>query len=249
MKKRVIFRGKRIEVWMVEAKVEDVVRAEGLEVRADGYYKDGKKIVITSRPFRPAWPRLVGNLSGGSVCWVRDGHVATNYHVAAYTNTLEVTSSESYPVAWREMYKPTTYNPLEFIIRYYLLRWIGLGPRYSRYDYAVGDVGTTWTTPWPDATIIFFAGNCTSRDEKNCIGLALPRPDAPDPGESIIDRRYKMYCTYWDFGTGGTILDRGEASVVYPGGIALFDDAYALSFDGDNGIPGCSGSPIWISNT
>ncbi|MGC8584414.1 MAG: hypothetical protein ACP5MH_11925, partial [Thermoproteus sp.] len=193
--KKVIFKGKNVEVWYTEAAIEQLIKAEGLEIRGDGFYKHGKKIVISRRPFRALWPQLRGDLAGGSVCWVREHKVASNWHVAAYTNTLYVTQNESYPVTWREMYRPTVYNPLEFLVRYYIGRWFGLGPRYSKYDYAVGDVATDYETQWPAPVLIFFAGNCTSRGDTNCVGLALPRPDAADPGDSVVGKKYSMYCT------------------------------------------------------
>jgi len=245
-KYKVLFKGKNTEVWYTDKSIAELAASAGVEVRADGLYKGGKRVYIVRRPFYAFFPELVGQGGGGSVCRVADGVVTTNWHVANVASTLQVSGAESYPVTWTKLYKPDTMNPVEYLIRRLLNYLFGMPIPTSKYDYAVGAVDTQYrydTKP----TLIFFAGNCLTRDEKGCIGLALPIPDMQDPGDAVIGRKYKLNCTYWDFETSGTILDRGEASVYYPGGVAYFDDAYALSFDGDSAIPGCSGSAVEVS--
>jgi hypothetical protein len=242
-KYKVLFKGKNTEVWYTDKSIAELAASAGVEVRPDGLYKDGKRIYVVRRPFRAFFPRLIGKEGGGSVCRVADGIVTTNWHVADVASTLQVSPTESYPVTWTKLYKPDTMNPVEYLIRRLLNYLFGMPIPTSKYDYAAGTIDTQYRY---DALpiLIFFAGNCLTRDERGCIGLALPIPDMPDPGDSIIGRKYKLNCTYWGFETSGTILDRGEASVYYPGGVAYFDDAYALSFDGDSAIPGCSGSAV-----
>jgi len=241
-KYKVLFRGKNTEVWYTDRSIAELAASAGLELRADGLYKDGKRVYIVRRPFHAFFPELVGR-GGGSVCRVADGVVTTNWHVADVTSILRVSPTVAYPVTWTRLYRPNIMSPIEYLIRRLLNYLFGMPIPTSKYDYAVGAVNTQYrydTKP----TLIFFAGNCLTRDERGCLGLALPIPDMPDPGDSIIGRKYKLNCTYWGFETSGMVLDRGEASVYYPGGVAYFDDAYALSFDGDSAIPGCSGSAV-----
>jgi len=67
---KVLFRGRNTEVWYTDKSIAELAASAGLELRADGLYKDGKRIYVVRRPFRAFFPRLVGRAGGGSVCRV-----------------------------------------------------------------------------------------------------------------------------------------------------------------------------------
>jgi len=130
---KVLFRGKNTEVWYTDRSIAELAAAAGLELRADGLYKDGKRIYVVRRPFRAFFPRLVGR-GGGSVCRVADGVVTTNWHVADVASTLQVSPTEAYPVTWTRLYKPDVMNPVEYLIRRLLNYLFGMPIPTSRYD-------------------------------------------------------------------------------------------------------------------
>ena len=200
--------------------------------------KTGKEVVISKRGFFH-YPKLTGDC-GGSVFGISGDLVYTNWHVAQCADKLDMGSDGNYSVDWIMMFKPTIMPSwlLNFLMR------LGLAP-VSSYDFAIGRVNNKfYYYPYGDEALILTAGNCMSKDETNCINIALEVPRYPPIKFSGEPVKVEVICNYWGYIATEEIIDVGYAVVDYGSGYAILKPAYFLRPIDKSAIPGCSGSAV-----
>ena len=247
-KYKILFEGDRTIVIQLKdgIKAQDLV-AKGVFIqKADGLYdKKGRKVIISDREFfRIGEPRLVG-ACGGSVYEIFDNVVVSAGHVMDCVDSL-IVDNTNYKLINKEVILPGTYPGW----LWYIFDLIGYEP-YSPYDYGIATIQANHSIrynadiPYPHA--IYVAGNCLSKYDQNCLGIALATPNMElSDLNALIDRQLVLDCTYWDYQAVAIGVDVGKVFVNYGDGkYALLRPALLMRFLNLSGIPGCSGSMVY----
>lgn len=268
---RILYEGSKYVIIQASDRELQSQLRRGIIIQRDGELRDaqGRRVLITKRevnihPLSSFFPCSAGEelspsqttpyLKGvvnedglkvtvlGSVAKASD-EVISNWHVMSKANHLVYGKSVTL-VDVVKYHKPHIIKPwvLSLINAFKQLTGVDLTP-YSYQDLAVGRPVHELVNYNPRIDLIYFAGNCINRIESDCYGFALPLI----PVDKIpIGSVFEMTCTLYGFTTMGHVLDRGTVTVRYDDGYAVFKNAFMLSFDGSNGVPGCSGSRIHV---
>lgn len=249
-KYKVIFKGDDYIVLKLgrDVTVQSLIEDGFLVMRDDKLYtRDGKKVIISESDFFRYDPKLIGQC-GGSVYEVFNGLVMSNWHVLDCVDRLDF-FGDVYPLQ-KGNGKYVVYKPLilpgwawEFLNK------VGI-ELYSEYDFGWAEIDNSnilYNTSMPRPRAIYTGGNCLSKDQRNCLGIALPVPieDNPDYIRALKRLYLVVDCTYWGYKTEGFGLDVGTVYINYGRGYARFNHALLIQFPGVPGIPGCSGSMVY----
>ncbi len=254
---RIIFKGSKVVVYHATREEYEHALKRGLFVQSEGRIidKEGREVIIVPAPFRAQayieanGPRFIAY---GSVNATYSSYASTNWHVIANASTIKYCNGnnciDAYPLfIFKPLIIPQWLYPLVYTIR----RLIGFKALFaSNFDYAIlmasKDLGID-----VKAELIYTAGTCSSLNETDCYGVALPIPSVAfnynlaKPNTVAVGDVVNVDCTFWNYSTSGKVIDIGMADVYYNTGVATFGDAYLIKFTGRGGIAGCSGSPVY----
>jgi hypothetical protein len=157
-----------------------------------------------------------------------------------------IVDNTNYKLTNKEVILPSAYPQW----LWHIFDLIGYEP-YSSYDYGIAYIQTNQSIkynidkPYPHA--IYVAGNCQSKYDQNCLGIALATPNM-DPSDlnALIEKQLILDCTYWNYQAIAYGLDVGKVFVNYGNNkYALLRPALLMRFLNLAGIPGCSGSMVY----
>ena len=249
-KYKIIFKGDDYVVLKLgkDVTVQSLIH-DGFLIQKDGslFTKDGKKVIISESDFFRIDPKLVGRC-GGSVFEIFNGMVMSNWHVMECVDKLDF-DGDVYPLDK----SGSNYVEMKPLIlpawMWELMEFFGID-FYSTYDFAMAQVNgnvQAFNTSLPRPRAVYTAGNCLSKDQRGCLGIALPVPFEGEPDYIRVLKGLTVVvdCTYWGYKTDGKALDVGTVFINYGDGYARFKHALLIQFPSTPGIPGCSGSMVY----
>jgi hypothetical protein len=256
-KYKVIFEGEEYIVLKLgkDVSIQSLID-KGFVIQKDGnlYTKDGKKVIISQRDFfriaQSGDVYLTGNC-GGSVFYVDNGWVTSNYHVLKCADKL-IYNGEI--IKLRKDSKHNVYfSPLVLPgWVWQMLDALNIDV-YSSYDFGFVEIDNkniSFNTDKPYPRAVYTAGNCLSFADKDCLGIALAYPQG-DVNDALHDLKVlksislMINCTYWKRKIEGYGIDVGTVMVNYGNGYARLYPALLIGFKDIPAIPGCSGSMVY----
>lgn len=245
---RKIFEGQNYVVYRVDSdfEIQTAVKKGKFYYDAQGVLRDkkGKRVVIVTSDFFP-YQHLTGNCEG-SIYISYHGWVSTAGHVAECANIFVNPDSTKSIVNWERIYMPLRLPAWLWDI----IDEFGL-PIYSKWDFAYGNaqgnvVDVNYAVSTPHA--IYIAGTCESIQQKNCYGVAVTTPMYDNDLYRMVGKTVTLKCTLWGYDATAYAMDVGDVFVNYGGGkYAHIKPALLLYFIDKPGIPGCSGSMVYVT--